>query len=95
MPTDTAPSRTPPDAALLQLVFGRCISMALSVVAKLRVADLLADGPRTLDELATRTGTHAPSLYRVLRTPQRAGFARLVTQATSVTLGACPIDRTI
>src|SRR5262245_1785231 len=79
MPTSTAPSQTPPQAALLQLVFGKCTSMALSVVAKLRVADLLADGPRTLDDLAARTGTHAPSLYRVLRTLSAAGvFAEQV-----------------
>jgi hypothetical protein len=79
MPTETAPSQTPPEAALLQLVFGKCISMALSVVAKLRIADLLADGSRALDDLATRTGTHAPSLYRVLRTLSAAGvFAEQV-----------------
>src|SRR5262249_47796837 len=40
MPTDTAPSQTPPDAALLPLVFGRCISVALSVVAKLSSSKL-------------------------------------------------------
>ena len=68
MSTDTTQSQTPPDVALIQLVFGKCISMALSVVAKLRVADLLADGPKTIADLATRTKTHAPSLYRVLRT---------------------------
>ena len=69
MSTDTTSSQTPPDAALLRLVFGKCISMAISVVAKLRVADLLADGPKTLADLATRTKTHPPSLYRVLADP--------------------------
>lgn len=67
MPTDTASSQNPPDLALAHIVFGKGISMAVSVVAKLRVADLLADGPKTLAELATKTNTHAPSLYRVLR----------------------------
>src|SRR5215813_2138861 len=62
------PSQDPPDVALIQLLFGRCISMAISVVAKLRVADLLADGPKTLADLSARTKTHAPSLHRVLRT---------------------------
>ena len=42
--------------------------MAISVVAKLRVADLLADGPKTLADLGAKTKTHAPSLHRVLRT---------------------------
>jgi hypothetical protein len=55
MPND-APSQTPPDAALIQLVFGGCISMAISVVAKLRVADLLADGPKASSELPSRRG---------------------------------------
>jgi hypothetical protein len=73
MSTDTTPSQTPPDAALVQLVFGKCISMAISVVAKLRVADLLADGPKTLADLAAETKTHAPSLYRILRTLAAAG----------------------
>jgi O-methyltransferase domain len=73
MPKDTTPTPTPPDAALAQLVFGKCISMAISVVAKLRIADLLADGPKSLADLATRTKTHAPSLYRVLRTLASVG----------------------
>lgn len=41
--------------------------MAISVAAKLRIADLLADGPKSPADLAARTKTHAPSLYRVLR----------------------------
>jgi hypothetical protein len=73
MSKDTTPTQTPPDAALAQLVFGKCISMAISVVAKLRVADLLADGPKSLADLATGTKTHAPSLYRVLRTLASVG----------------------
>jgi 2-polyprenyl-3-methyl-5-hydroxy-6-metoxy-1,4-benzoquinol methylase len=73
MSTDTTPSQTPPDTALAQLLFGKCISMAISVVAKLRIADLLADGPKSLADLATRTETHAPSLYRILRTLASAG----------------------
>lgn len=67
MSADTTPSQTPPDVALVQLIFGKCLAMAISVVAKLRIADILADGPKTVDDLATRTRTHAPSLYRVLR----------------------------
>lgn len=40
---------------------------ALGAVAQLGVADLLAGGPRTVAELASATGTHAPFLGRVLR----------------------------
>jgi O-methyltransferase domain len=73
MSTDNTPSQALPDAALVQLVFGKCISMAISVVAKLRVADLLADGPQTIAELAAKTKTHGPSLYRLLRPLAAAG----------------------
>jgi len=67
MPSDTTTSQAPPDAALLRLIFSKGITMAIAAVAKLRVADQLADGPKTLAELATKTNTHAPSLYRILR----------------------------
>jgi hypothetical protein len=73
MSTHNTPSQTPPDAALVQLVFGKCISMAISVAAKLRIADHLADGPQTLADLAANTKTHAPSLYRLLRPLAAAG----------------------
>src|SRR4051794_21163494 len=40
---------------------------ALHVAAVLGIADLLADGPATIDDLVTATGAHRPSLYRLLR----------------------------
>jgi SAM-dependent methyltransferase len=39
----------------------------LYAAAKLGLADLLAEGPKTSEELAAMTGAHAPSLYRILR----------------------------
>jgi hypothetical protein len=42
-------------------------SQAIHVAATLGIADLLEDGPRSADELAEATGTHAPALYRLLR----------------------------
>jgi hypothetical protein len=53
--------------ALLGLISGYRISQAVYVAAKLGIADLLRDGPRGDEELAEATGTHARSLYRVLR----------------------------
>ena len=46
----------------------RHLPQALHVVAVLGIADLLADGPKSSDELAQATGSHARTLYRVLRT---------------------------
>jgi hypothetical protein len=44
----------------------RTIQM-IYVAAKLNIADLLHEGVNSLEELASRTQTHAPSLYRLLR----------------------------
>jgi hypothetical protein len=44
------------------------------------LADLLADGPRSLDELADATGTHSPSLARLLRMLAALG---VVTEETN------------
>lgn len=44
------------------------VSRIVYVAAKLELADLLANGPKSADELAGTTGTHAPSLYRLMRT---------------------------
>jgi hypothetical protein len=43
------------------------VSRVLWVTAKLGLADLLAGGPRSAEELAALSGLHAPSLHRVLR----------------------------
>lgn len=63
----------PPHAVLVQMTFGSILSQALSVAAKLGVADLLAEGPKTADEIAARTGAHAPSVFRLLRTLSQNG----------------------
>jgi hypothetical protein len=52
---------------MLQLLNSFLTVQALHVAATLGIADLLADGPTTVDELATATGAHRPSLYRLLR----------------------------
>ena len=60
-----------PDASLVprlqQLVWGKATTQCLFVAAKLGIADLLAEGPRPVDELAAATQSNAEALYRVLR----------------------------
>jgi Dimerisation domain len=63
-PTDAERSAA---TTLLRMIWGTHISRAVYVAAELGIADLLADGPLSSSELARRTGTHAQSLYRVLR----------------------------
>lgn len=56
-------SRSP----LLDLAFGYMPAQILHAAAETGVADALADGPRSSEDLAEATGAHAPSLYRLLR----------------------------
>jgi hypothetical protein len=52
---------------LKSMIDGYRLSQMIHVVAKLRVADLLAAGPMTIDELAGATAAHSESLGRILR----------------------------
>lgn len=58
---------TSPRDTLLRMTNAFQVSQAIYVAATLGIADLLEDGLRSVDELAKATGTHAPTLYRVLR----------------------------
>src|SRR5689334_11199902 len=53
--------------ALVQLATGYQTAQVVHVAVQLGLADLLADGPQRIDHLADATGTHAPSLTRLLR----------------------------
>ncbi len=52
---------------LMEIALGHLLSAALRTAARCRIADHLAPGPRTAEELAELTGTHAGHLRRVLR----------------------------
>lgn len=64
----------PPQAALLDQVAGIGRTVALHVVAKHRIADLLAGGKKTKDELAAATGLRADLLERLLSSLVAAGI---------------------
>ncbi len=57
----------PPYAALFQMCLGKWISSAISVAAKLGIADHLESGPKTTAQLAEELNLHEMSLYRLLR----------------------------
>ena len=63
-----------PSAAMRQITTGFWVSRATYVAAKLGIADLLKDGPKSSEELAQLTDTHAPSLYRVIRALASVGI---------------------
>lgn len=62
--------------ALQQMSNGYWLTQIVYVAAKLGIADLLTEGPRTIQELARSTSTHAPSLYRVMRALAGLGVFR-------------------
>ncbi|MGH3686839.1 MAG: methyltransferase [Pseudonocardiaceae bacterium] len=69
---------TPPPLVLTQLLFQSWKPRAISVAARLHLAEELAEGPRTVAELAEAAGAHAPSLHRLMRALARIGiFAEL------------------
>jgi hypothetical protein len=56
------------------MAMGHWVSHIVYVAAKLNLADYLAQGPKTAEMLAGPTGTHAPSLYRLMRTLASLGI---------------------
>jgi len=66
MSNSGTPAATP-DEELRHLFLGYRVSQAIYVAAELGIADLLAEGPKSAEELASACGAHAPSLRRVLR----------------------------
>lgn len=76
----------PPQAALTQMLYGPLIQQCICVAAKLGIADLLAEKPQTAEDLASRIGAHAPSLYRLLRALASLGlFAENPDHAFEIT----------
>ncbi len=53
--------------ALYRMAIGHYVSRALCLAVKLKLADLLNDGPRHYNELAKATETNASALSRVMR----------------------------
>lgn len=52
---------------IMSMVFGFMVSQAISVIARLGIADLLQEGSRSAADLAEATHSHPHSLYRVMR----------------------------
>ena len=62
--TTTSPASYP---QLIDITMGLYRSRALAVAVELDISGQLAEGPLAVDVLAAKTGTHAPSLFRLLR----------------------------
>lgn len=73
--TTATSAPTPPteDIALFKVLESFVSGYALLAAAELGIADALADGPRTSEELAQAAHSHAPALARLLRVLAPAG----------------------
>jgi hypothetical protein len=69
----------PPHAQLIQMGTAAFVTKVLYVAAKLGLADHLAGGARSADDLAAVLGAHPDSLYRFMRS--LAGFGVLTESA--------------
>lgn len=67
------PQTKSPMIALVELGSKLWLNHALGTAARLGVADAIGDETKSVDELAQATQTHAPSLYRLLRTLASVG----------------------
>jgi hypothetical protein len=61
------PGQESPQQAILRMTRGFEIAQCLFAVAQLGIADLLKDGPKSCEELATAIETDRDALYRLLR----------------------------
>lgn len=65
-----------PSQHLIRLGFGFMVSQALNIAADFNIADRLAAGQRSVEDLAAETGCHAEALYRVMRVLAAEGVFR-------------------
>jgi hypothetical protein len=56
-----------PESTIWNLLRGALATRALGIVAELGIADALADGPRSVSELARETSSDPDALHRLLR----------------------------
>ena len=64
-----AQSGAPPaEAHIAEILLSQLAPRLVHLAATLKLPDCLVEGPRTAEEIAQITATHAPALYRVMRT---------------------------
>jgi O-methyltransferase domain/Dimerisation domain len=88
-----APRQIPAQIQMMQLLAGFQVSQALYVVAKLDIATILSDGPRTVRQLAAETHANADALGRIIRVLATLGVFRTNGDEVDITeLGATLAD---
>lgn len=90
--SETTHMDMPPAAYLSQLIDNTEFVQTIFVAAKLGIADLLKDGPRSMAALAQATSTDSGSLYRMMRAlASRGMFSKDADGRFSLTALADPL----
>jgi O-methyltransferase domain/Dimerisation domain len=84
MSAHSSPNTISSPNTLMDLITGQRVTAVIHVAAKLGLADLLTDGPRTATDLARLTNTHERSLLRLMRALCALGIC---TEADEGTFG--------
>jgi hypothetical protein len=79
-----------PEDQMMQWITSKWINKPIYVISELGIADLLYDGPLSVDTLAIKTDTHAPTLYRLLRALASVG---IFAETESRVFGLTPLAR--
>lgn len=81
----------PPPLRVLRMGLSYQVTALIAVTARLGIADLLADGPKSSEELAAQTGAHPQALLRFLRACSAYGLVELAGADTFALTpeGAC------
>jgi len=94
--TKTVANKLPPSAIMYTFIAGRWLSRLIYVAAKLELADLLKDGPRSVEELAQAAQAQARPLYRVLRALASVGiFAETKDKKFKLTSLAATLQKAV
>lgn len=83
-----------PEDQMMQWLTTKWITKPIYVISELGIADLLCDGPKSVDSLSKETNTHAPTLFRILRALSSVGvFIETETRVFGLTpLAQCLVS---
>lgn len=66
-----------------RLLIGAWVAQTIAAVADVRIADALADGPLSIDDLAGKVGADPDALRRALRAVMSKGISLNATTAAT------------
>lgn len=81
-----------PPMQMMEMLYGALATQMISVAAELGIADLLADGPRPVDDLAAESKADPGALFRVLRGLASMG---IFAEVSPRTFGLTPLAETL